>query len=340
MGQTTQVTSQAVCDAAELAADPPPERWILTYGGSARAPGRSTYAIRDFTRLAAVFDSAGAPELWLSSGAICLQLFAPSGRVFEPALAGPPADGSDWSAYLDSLFSKGGILQRLDSGVAIASATIGPPPTPYQVSVMIPYPDSRDSGFAFEGAVYQLWNAADRRDVTLAYVAEVKRRFETERLAHLSLNGFYWSHELMPDSDSALVTAVGNAVHQENLRLLWIPYYDAEGWDRWWVWFDEAWLQPNYFFDLTVPATRLDSAAAHAVGAEMGLEIEFDGRVFDDPQFGDRLGPYLSTLASNPELRDRSIAIYDGQGALVSLSRSTAAPLEALYRQMWMALVP
>ena len=200
MGQTTQVVSQAVCDAAALAADPPPERWILTYGGSARAPGRSTYTIRDFTRLAAVFDSAGAPALWLSSGVICLQLFAPSGRVFEPALGGSPADGSDWSAYLDSLFTKGGILQRLDSAIALASATIGPPPLRYQVSVMIPYPDTHDSGFAFEGAVYQFSNAADRRDVALAYVADVKRRFEAERLAHVSLNGFV----LEPRADAGL----------------------------------------------------------------------------------------------------------------------------------------
>ena len=144
----------------------------------------------------------------------------------------------------------------------------------------------------------------------------------------------------MPDSDSALVAAVGNAVHQEDLRLLWVPYYDAEGWDRWWVWFDEAWLQPNYFFDLTLPATRLDSAAADAEGANMGLEIEFDGRVFDNPQFSNRLDPYLSTLSSNPELLGRSIAIYDGEGALVNLSRSTATPFAALYREFWMTLGP
>ena len=71
----------------------------------------------------------------------------------------------------------------------------------------------------------------------------------------------------------------------------------------------------------------------------MGLEVEFDGRLFDDPEFTDRLEPYLSTLGSNPELRNRSIAIYDGEGALVSLSRSRTSPFPVLYHDLWTTLV-
>jgi hypothetical protein len=122
----------------------------------------------------------------------------------------------------------------------------------------------------------------------------------------------------MPTSDAAVVRRVAQAVHARGLRFLWIPYYDAEGWERWHaLGFDEAWVQPNYFFNRDVPASRLDSAAARAVRRGMGLEIEFDGRLLATPGFGDRLGPYLEVLRRYPQLAARSLAVYDGGGALL-----------------------
>jgi Domain of unknown function (DUF4855) len=66
----------------------------------------------------------------------------------------------------------------------------------------------------------------------------------------------------------------------------------------------------------------------------MGLEVEFDGRMFSDSRFADRLAPYLATLERAPDLRARSIAIYEGAGALVRLSRSNDLRYRALYRRL------
>lgn len=322
-----------------LASSTPPPRWILAYAGSAPGHGPATYTIDDFMRLITVVDSTGQSRLWLTSGAIFLELFAPSGHVFEPDLGGPQADGADWAVYLDSLFTASGVLERLDSAVAMATAVLGPPSAPYQVSVMIPYPASRDAQLQFLGTTYSLWSPRGRRDVALAYIAEVRRRFQADSLRHLSLDGFYWLHELVPQPDSALLTEVGNALHDSQLRFLWIPYYDAPGWDHWRAFgFDEAWLQPNYFFDRSVPAIRLDSAVARALRNDMGLEIEFDSRLLGNMQFNDRLAPYLAALLMNPGLRDRAIAIYDGEGTLAQLSRSRSLPAVVRYRGLWTTL--
>jgi hypothetical protein len=70
----------------------------------------------------------------------------------------------------------------------------------------------------------------------------------------------------------------------------------------------------------------------------MGLEIEFDARLGVDPRFGDRLGPYLAALALHPELRAGSIAIYEGGGALVTLSRSTRPYDRVRYERLVAAL--
>ena len=43
------------------------------------------------------------PARWLFTGAIALQITAPSGHVFATWVPGTPADGSDWIDYLDSL---------------------------------------------------------------------------------------------------------------------------------------------------------------------------------------------------------------------------------------------
>jgi hypothetical protein len=318
----------------------PPPRWILAYAGGARAKGMCDYTVDDFRRLITVVDSSGQSQGWLMTGVILLQLFAPSGHVFESSLGGTPADGSDWTAYLDSLFAEGGILQRLDSAVGLASVALGPPASPFLVSVMIPYPESRDARLEVLGGTYDLWKPRGRRDLTLAYSADVRWRFEAATLKNLSLDGYYWLHELMPETDKELVADVAHAVHDAKLRLLWIPYYDAEGWDRWRTFgFDEAWLQPNYFFDRGVPATRLDSAVARAEKAGMGLEIEFDWRALHDPQFTDRLGPYVAAVTQNPAIRDGSIAIFDGSGTLAALSKAKALPVAVRYRSLWHALL-
>ena len=314
---------------------PRPARWILAYAGAGRGHGFAVYTVDDFARLITGVDSSGRPQFWLSSGVIVLQLYAPSGRVFEPALGGEPAHGTDWTAYLDSLFADGGILRRLDSAVALATAALGPPHAPFQVSVMIPYLEARDTRFDFLGHSYEVGTAAGRQSATLAYVSEVERRFHVAAFPHLVLDGFYWLHELVPAADGAVVSAVARAVHERHLRLLWIPYYEAENWDRWRaLGFDDAWLQPNYFFDRTIPATRLDSAVARAERVQMGIEVEFDWRLLDDPRFADRLGPYLAALALHPELRARSLAVYDGAGVLAKLSRAHAPPALERYREL------
>ena len=70
-----------------------------------------------------------------------------------------------------------------------------------------------------------------------------------------------------------------------------------------------------------------------ARAAGMGLEIEFDARLFSDERFSDRLEPYLTALENAPDLRNRSIAVYEGGGALFRLARSNVVWHRALYNR-------
>ena len=324
--------------APAVAPSPAPARWVLAYAGADRAEF-ATYTIPHFTRLLAHVDSAGRPTYWQCTGAIFLHLWAPSGRVFTTWIGGVPANGADWVEYADSLFAPGGVLSRLDSAVALASTTLGPPPEPIRIAIMVPYPEPKAGTLQFGGREYNLQTADGRVGAASAYIADVEQRFRGAGHPRLRLDGFYWLFEMMPSADAGVVSRIAREVHARGLRFLWIPYYDAEGWERWHeLGFDESWLQPNYFFNRDVPPSRLDSAAARAVQHGMGLEIEFDGRLLATPGFVDRLGPYLEVLQRHPELRARSIALFEGGGALLQLSGSPLPADRVRYEQLGRAL--
>jgi hypothetical protein len=304
------------------------------YAGSTLGPSVH-YRTTGLRRLVTHVDTAGHSLYWAFSGAIFLHLYAPSGRVFTTWIGGVPANGADWTEYLDSLFVPGAALSRLDSAVALGGAALGALPEPFRVSIMIPYPDPGIGSLDFGGQVYDFGNAAGRGDAAAAYIHEVVRRFQAAGFAQLRLDGFYWLLENAPALDVDVITRVAGDVHAAGLRFLWIPYYAAEGWTRWREFgFDAAWLQSNYFFDPGLPASRVDSAAARAEKNGMGMEVEFDARLSVDSMFCDRLQPYLTTLQQQPQLRAREIAVYEGSGALIGLSFGKQPDGRALYRAL------
>jgi hypothetical protein len=309
-------------------------RWLLVYAGTIKGPS-SRYRQSHFKRLITHVDSANTSQYWVFSGAIFLHLWAPSGRVFTTWIGGEPANGADWTQYLDSLFRPGAALSRLDSAVANAGAALGPLPGPFRISIMIPYPDPSIGTLDYLGHQYDLGTTTGRGDAAAAYIQDVVQRFQAAGFAHLQLDGLYWLLEEAPVSDVDLIKRVASDVHAAGLRFVWIPFYNATGWKHWKdLGFDAAWLQPNYFFDPSIPLSRLDTTATRAKDNGMGLEVEFDGRIWADPMFCDRLQPYLTTLQQQPALRTREVAVYDGAGGLVHLSFQTTPQDKARYQDV------
>ena len=317
----------------------PPTRWVLLYAGSKQVGLATSYKIQDLVQLTAALDTSGRPVGWLFTGAIALQLYAPSGHLFATWAPGTPADGTDWTQYLDSLFAPVGVFARLDSAVALVSNGVQPLMQPYQVAIMIPYPDPKEDTLKFQSQVFRLGSVEGRAGAVEAYVTQAVSRFRASHYSHLSLYGFYWLNESIHGSDEALVPEVAKSVHRTGLKLLWIPFYTAWGVDAWRRWgFDQAWLQPNYFFHLDVPQLRLDSAATRAKSLGMGIELEFNGRVYSSPAYYDRLGPYLSMLEVDTTLRARAVTVYEGGGALLHLARSKNERERVLYDRFVQAL--
>src|SRR5258708_32908704 len=79
-----------------------PSRWVLAYPGGPSAK-YAPYTTERLIDLIAVGDTTGRPTGWLTTRMIFLHLYAASGRVLTTWVVGPPADGADWAAYIDSL---------------------------------------------------------------------------------------------------------------------------------------------------------------------------------------------------------------------------------------------
>lgn len=316
---------------------PSVERWVLLYaGGPAKATTYPRYTVEDDLRYVTEVDSGGRPQQWLTTGAIMLSIYGVDGRSFATWAAGKwPALGSDWESYGDSLLAPGGILDRLDSAVALGEATLGPRRAPYHVVIMIPYPDSGRGTLSYLGKTYDQSVVADRIALAHEYVSSIENRFAHKAYRRLDLRGFYWLHEEIGGSDSAVVAATAREIHADSLRFYWVPYFRAPGYALWKAFgFDEAWIQPNYFFHPGVPTKQLDDALGIARANGMGMELEFDLRLFEDSGFSDRFGPYLQALEGAPDIHARSIVLFEGHGALLKLSRSTNPQEEALYRRL------
>ncbi len=310
-----------------------PARWVLVYAGG---PNRPAYSVDDFVHLIAVVDTTDRPTGWLCDGAIFLEAYAVSGRTYVRVPAGSPSNGADWMVYLDSVFAPMGPIARLDSAVRLVSQGAGPLGRPYQLSMMIPYPDQKAGTIQFAGSTYDLTEMGGRAAAARRYVGEVLKRFGERNYHRITLASFYWVEEGLVDlPDTVMVNGVAGEVHGRGRKFLWIPAYGNQGVPLWRsMGFDEAWLQPNFFFHPEVPQTRFDSALTTASGLGMGIEIEFDRRMFGSAVFADRLLPYLTTLEAAPDVRARSIAIYEGGGALIQLSRSRDEWHRALYHRL------
>ena len=315
-----------------------PQRLVLVYAGG---PHRPAYTVDDLVHFVAVVDTSDRPVDWLCDGVLFLEIQATSGRSYQPRPNAAPSNGSDWTAYLDSLFANEGPVARLDSAAGVVARVAGAPGRAVAVAIMVPYPDPRADTIRFGGHVFSMHIDSSRAAAAAAYMRDATQRFASRQVRNEVLVAFYWMNEGITSGDTALVRKVAAEVHAQRKRFLWIPAYRAAGWDQWRVLgFDQAWLQPNYFFHPEVPNTRLDSALTLARGAGLGMELEFDRRMFDSWQWADRLEPYLALFESAPDMRGRPIAIYEGGGALMRLARSKDAWHRALYQRLVVDLRP
>ncbi len=215
-------------------------------------------------------------------GFLFLGLLSHTGnQMFEPVDPDKAATWDDFEWYLHKTLRPQGDLYALHEAVLQARNLSGQPQLQARLVLTIPFPARQTFGGP-DGQKAAISRYIDRME-------ELYRPFA--QLDTLQLCGLYWLHE--DAAQTELIAYASQKAKERGLAFLWIPYYRAFGFDRWQEMdFDAAILQPNHYFNGTQPV-QIQNTAELAAQNNMGLELEFDERAFDDENFYRRYLDYL-----------------------------------------------
>lgn len=282
---------------------------------------------------------------WFFDSFLFLALVTPDREhAFDSASRGTPARWEHWMWFVDYLFEPGKQLDAFEEAVARAKQHIDDPDYKAKVVIMIPYPipsttdfgDPLGTGQSLSFARFPQGDQAQlkaRLTAIEAYLAEIDRRWAEKEYEHLELVGLYWLAEGIETSgDFPLLEEVVKLTEERGLKLFWIPYFTAPGWNRWQeAGFHVAIYQPNYMFNWSIPLSRFEEAATRAKRYGMGVEIEADGKVFESAEGRARYLAYLDAGVKYGYMTEAIHGYYQGVDILLRAFISTDPEIRYLY---------
>ncbi|WNC14602.1 DUF4855 domain-containing protein [Brevibacillus brevis] len=260
-----------------------------------------------------------------------------------------PATKEGWQGYLNDQFGTDRQLDALNKAMREYNrlrGTLYTTPTQEKVVLALPYPNMNQTSFgkladnqpslSFNPAGVGEEQAYQNRKKALEwYFQELQKRWKKADFQYLQLEGIYWFHELIEDAapkERDLIQSMASMVHDEALRFYWIPYYGAPGAGEWKsMYFDYAFLQPNYYSDKPVQLDRIEGVMDTIRKYGMGVEIEGDERMYRDPKF---YQTYYNQLVAAHKLgmdKNNVHAYYYGSKTLIQSATSTDPVVRAIY---------
>lgn len=178
--------------------------------------------------------------------------------------------GSSYTSWLwwltEKIFGKNGQMELLNSAAEEVSKQITL--SEVKIIVMIPRP-------------FTNLTLEERYENVKTYVTKTIQLFNEGNYSKLKLIGFYWMCETVPSQDYELVRRVSRLVHLLGLKFYWIPYFGAEGVDKWQeLGFDYVMLQPNFAFS-NVDTNRFSTVNEIAKKLNTSVEMELATFVYN-----------------------------------------------------------
>lgn len=353
----SQELDENVCydDEKERTAIPEYKDMVLAYGGSPHRGKTSTWDVDRCRDYLLYTDMSGESHLLFDSFLFLEFMYAGSyngtqatnhtftvGYQYEGKYL-DSATKEDWQTLIDYYYETSGLnpeispMDALEKAYSEVASELGLGTEKLGVVMTIPEP-IRNMKHDLDVNVY--WGELDGREMDFSrpedriravkwYINSVRKAFYDKRYEHLELGGFYWIAESASTS-SDILNPIGEYLRVLKYSFNWIPYYSASGYDRWDEFgFSAAYLQPNYFFDTSVPPSRLDDACRIAEEEGMSLEMEFDENVLYGK--ADRLRSYMEYFKEYGAWDFRNLAYYVGRDAVRSMKNSSAGSIRQLY---------
>ena len=324
---------------------------VLCYGGSHhRTPYR--WDKERFTPFVTYVDEEGR-EHWLFDGFLFLEFqdsSRPDGGKYAYMVGvlrgqGISAGKQQWKELIDYWFDGDNGVNALEAAVKEASQRLGTPPAKRKVVMVMPdpiiyqkYDDTSESTTywgSLDGRRMDFAKGADRVAACKWYIDQVRRRFDEGNYQYVELAGFYpiseeivtpgdgYCHELKKSEE--VIPQVAEYLHSINQSFCWIPYNRAAGYTKWKeMGIDYAYMQPNHFFNHSIPDSRLDEACATARRHGMAMEFEFDEKATAaiPNSSHDRMAAYINHFEKNDVFNSSAVAYYCGNRGVLTLDES------------------
>ncbi len=307
---------------------------VLIYQGGTQRPAGSP---EEFAPYVSAVDPRDHKQKWLFDGFLFIEYVNGKKHAFEDGLKLQPADKQDWQDLLARNFEPGHGLAALEQTCADTEARLGRPLRPRQVVLTLPEPiESATNWGELDGHALNFALPADRVAACEWHIDNAFKKWQELAPKHLTLAGFYFVPERTFGSNSQLLPLIAQKIHERGKLFYWIPYFSARGGAEWRQHgFDVAWQQPNYFFHLELPDSRLQQSCEFARQHGMGMEMELDGRMISKPEtFAPRFDSYLKAFEAAGVKTGSSMAYYEGGGALLHLFKSDKAEMHHYYDRM------
>lgn len=272
---------------------------------------------------------------WLFDGFLFIEFKDNLGHEYAVGYGERPAGKAEWEWLLNRNFEKDKAIAALDGVLDSLARLKQLPARKRKVVLTLPEPivGFKDWGRINHSSL-DFDSASHRLNACKWYIETALEKWKTANFKHLELMGFYWVAEQNTGA-AEILPEVSRFIHQKNKRFYWIPYYGAEGAGQWKeMGFDIAYQQPNYFFSAVTPYDILTGALNFAKKYKMALEMEFDSRVVDQPEFRNRYTDYIKEFQNYGVWDNLPVAYYEGGSGWLDMFRSKDPAVKKLYDQL------
>lgn len=193
-----------------------------------------------------------------------------------------------WQFYVDDIYTKDRNMDALNQAVGIVADELKLENYKCTVftSILYTFPTLENNSLNTfgdidgDGVIDSFSNIENRKKAIKWIIDQEYNRFLEGNYNNLEFGGFYWFEEFLqlgdPD-EKELTLYASEYVHSLGLKLFWIPWYCASGYEKWQEYgFDVACMQPNYMFGNkdNPNVLRLNAEKTRKLG--MCVEIEMN----------------------------------------------------------------
>ena len=289
---------------------------LIYQGGT----GRIDWTETDFEPYVAHTFADGTTD-WIFDGYLFLEMHSPNASLGTTGRANG-AKKEDWKWYLERLYEPGKGIDALNKCIESYKTKIGDPGFKHKVVLNLLPPDYglKDWG-ELNGRMLDFNNDSDRVEASKWYIDTLIARFYEGDYKNLELAGLYLFDEDLI-YNNGFPKLIAPYIHSLGLEFSWIPYFKARGFrNHKEMGFDIAYMQPNHFFNFSIPYKRLDETIDLAKRFGLAVEFECDGKALSqekDSKYS-RLVDYIQAFEDYGLFDSVPIAYYTGSKMFIDM---------------------